>query len=154
MKRVAMLLVLMLVLPVQAEIFKCTVNGNTTFSDQPCAEDAEAISLKLRQPDTEAVNAQQAVTQDFQEASRINRIHTLKRKNEVLTARIDQLQQERQAELDALRKRTYLMDDGRMATREHGLFEEMDNVDAEYQERIRQLEQEIQQNQQQILQLN
>ena len=46
------------------------------------------------------------------------------------------------------------MDDGRMATREHGLFEEMDNVDAEYQERIRQLEQEIQQNQQQILQLN
>lgn len=147
------LLTLLLVLPVQAEIFKCTTNGNTTFSDQPCAKDAQTITLKHRQPDTSAIEAQQAITEHFREESRISRIHALKQENEALADQVEQLQQDRQRELDRLRERTFLMDDGRVATREHDLFEKMERLENEYQQRIRQLEQNIRHNEQQIRQM-
>lgn len=148
-----MLMALSLTLPLQADIFKCTVDGNTLFSDQPCADNAVRLEIEARQPNDKAVASQQAITQRFREESRVNRVHSLKQKNNALSARIDQLQQDRQTELDHLRQRTYTSDDGRMATREHGLFEEMDRLDAEFQQQIQDLKQEIQHNQQQIHQL-
>ncbi|MTI62986.1 DUF4124 domain-containing protein [Methylophaga sp.] len=148
-----MLISLLLPLPLQANIFKCTVNGNTLFSDRPCADNAVRVEIEARQPDETAVISQQAITQRFQEESRVNQVHSLKQKNKLLSAKIDQLQQDRQRELDRLRQRTYTSDDGRIATREHGLFEEMDRLDAEFQQQIQDLKQEVQHNQQQIHQL-
>lgn len=145
-----MVLAVLLALPLQADIFKCTVNGNTQFSDQPCADNAVRVDIDTRQPGEDAVESQQAITQRFQEESRINQVHSLKQKNETLAIRIDQLQQDRQTELNRLGQRTYTSDDGRMATREQGLFEKMDRLDAEFQQQIQDLKQQIQHNQQQI----
>ncbi len=150
MKAALLLMGLMLVLPVSADIYKCRISGNTSFSDQPCGEHAETVEIDSRQPNQQAVQEQQAITQRFQEESRLNQVHDLKRRNDALSARIDHLQQERETELNQMRQRTYITDDGRMATREHGLFEQMDRVDAEYQTRIQDLKQEMQNNQQKI----
>lgn len=153
MRSAVLLLGFILVLPVKADIFKCTVNGYTSFSDQPCGEQAETIEIDSRKPDQQAVQNQQMITQRFQEESRVNQVHELKRRNDQLSARIDRLQQDRQTELNQLRQRTYSTEDGRMATREQGLFEQMDRVDAEYQRQIRDLKSQMQDNQQQIHQL-
>lgn len=144
---------LCLALPLQAEIYKCSKNGATEFSDKPCAANAETVELELSEPDADAIKTQQAITETFREESRVNQIHSLNAKNDVLEAKIEQLQQDRQTELERLRQRTYDAGDGRIATREHGLFEKMDQVDADYQQQIQQLKQEIQLNQQQLNEL-
>ena len=38
---------LMRVMPNQAGIYKCTQNGHTGFSDQPCADKAQSISIHI-----------------------------------------------------------------------------------------------------------
>ncbi|MEC9314936.1 MAG: DUF4124 domain-containing protein [Pseudomonadota bacterium] len=153
MRSAVILLGLMLALSVKADIYKCTVNGNTSFSDQPCSKQAEIIEIDSRKPDQQAVQNQQTITQRFREESRVNQVHALKRRNDELSSRIERLQQDRQTELNQLRQRTYTTEDGRMATREQGLFEQMDRVDAEYQQQIRDLKSQMQKNQQEIHQL-
>lgn len=153
MRSAVILLGLMLALSVKADIYKCTVNGNTSFSDQPCGKQAEIIEIDSRKPDQQAVQNQQMITQRFREESRVNQVHALKRRNDELSSRIERLQQDRQTELNQLRQRTYTTEDGRMATREQGLFEQMDRVDAEYQQQIRDLKSQMQKNQQEIHQL-
>ena len=149
MKAFVAVMGLMMVMPLQAEIYKCTVSGQTEFSDEPCAENAQTISIDIQQPDADAIQSQEAITAQFREESRVNQIHSLNKKNTLLENKIEQLQRERIAEIDSLRQRTYTTDDGRMATREQGLFEKMDKVDADYRQRVDQLRQEIKQNQQQ-----
>ena len=148
-----MLLGFLLAMPLKADIFRCTVNGHTSFSDQPCCEQAETIEIDKRQPDPHAVETQQTITRRFQEESRINQLHELKSRNNHLSVRIEQLQQDRHSELEQLRLRTYTTGDGRIATKEQGLFEKMDKLDTEYQQQIRDLKQQIQDNQRQIHQL-
>lgn len=48
MKRVLLPLALVMaaIEPVQAQIFKCTENGKSVFSDRPCAPDAAAMDVK------------------------------------------------------------------------------------------------------------
>lgn len=134
-------------LPIQAEIYKCTVNGNTEFSDQPCSDNAETVTVDVRKPDQQAIENQQEITATFEEESRVHEIHALNQRNDALEAEILRLQQEREAELEALRARTYDYGDGSIATKEHGLFEKMDQVDADYQQKIEQVQRKIRQNQ-------
>jgi hypothetical protein len=47
MRLLTILLMFLLGLPVQTEIYKCTVNGKTQFSDQLCSDKAEIIELKF-----------------------------------------------------------------------------------------------------------
>lgn len=152
MKALLASFVLLLSLPLQAEIFKCTINGSVSFTDKPCGDNAETVTLEINQPDAEAVKNQQSITQRFEQDTRVNQKQSLRQKNEALTAKIDLLQQQRQRELDSLRQRTYTTEDGRMATREHGLFEKMDKVDSEYQQQIQQLRQQIRANERSITQ--
>ncbi|MCX4186537.1 DUF4124 domain-containing protein [Methylophaga sp. OBS4] len=153
MRFLTALLALVLVLPVQAEIYKCTVNGKTQFSDQPCSDKAEIIELKIRQPKAEDVTTQQQITQQFKEESRVNTIHSLHEENETLKAQITELEKQREAELEELSQRTYQYDDDTIATKEPGLFQKMNDVMASYQKKIRQIENRIRENENTMSQL-
>ena len=139
-------LLCVMVIPVQAEIYKCTINGRTEFSDQPCSEQAEKIDLKVSQPQQTAIEQQQAITATFEEESRVTQIHSLNQHNDDLESEIIRLEQQRDAELEELSARTYITEDGRMATSEHGLFQRMDEVEADYQQQLEQIQQQIQKN--------
>lgn len=138
------------VIPVQAEVYKCMINDQVEFSDQPCSEQAEKIELKVAQPEQIAVDQQQAITATFEEESRINQIHSLNQKNDQLEAEILRLEQQRDAELRTLSARTYTTEDGRIMTSEHGLFQKMDEVAAHYHQAIESLKQRINSNQNQL----
>jgi ubiquinone biosynthesis protein UbiJ len=143
-------LLCLFVIPVQAEVYKCTVNGRTEFSDQPCSDQAEKIEIKVTQPEQTAIDEQRAITATFKEESRVTEIHTLNQQNDHLEAEISRLERQRDAELEELSARTYITEDGRMATSEHGLFQRMDEVTAEYQTAIELIRQQIQRNQNQL----
>jgi hypothetical protein len=153
MRVLTVLFILMLGLPVQAEIYKCTVNGKTQFSDQPCSDKAEIIEIKIHQPEAEDVTTQQQITQQFKEESRVNTIHSLHKENETLKTQITELEKQREAELEELSQRTYQYDDDTIATKEPGLFQEMNDVMVSYQKKIRQIENLIQQNESTMSQL-
>lgn len=150
----AVLLLCLINVPVQAEIYKCMVHGQTEFSDQPCSDQAEKIELKVTQPQQAGVDEQQAITRTFKEESRVYDIHTLKQRNEQLEADIRQLEHSHDEELKQLRARTQLTDDGYMVTSEYGLFEEMNALTARYQQQIQQLQTEIELNERQLQQLH
>jgi ubiquinone biosynthesis protein UbiJ len=135
---------------VQAEVYKCTVNGRTEFSDQPCSDQAQKIEIKVTQPEQTAIDEQRAITATFEEESRVTEIHTLNQQNDHLKAEISRLERQHDAELEELSARTYITEDGRMATSEHGLFQRMDEVTAEYQTAIELIRQQIQRNQNQL----
>jgi ubiquinone biosynthesis protein UbiJ len=143
-------LLCLFVIPVQAEVYKCTVNGRTEFSDQPCSDQAQKIEIKVTQPEQTAIDEQRAITATFEEESRVTEIHTLNQQNDHLEAEISRLERQRDAELEELSARTYITEDGRMATSEHGLFQRMDEVTAEYQTAIKLIRQQIQRNQNQL----
>ncbi len=145
------LCLLWLSLPVAAtEVYKCKVNGAVTFSDQPCSEQAQTIHIDVREPGTEAVKAQQSVTATFEEESRVNEIRQLNQRNDELQQQMRQLQQQHQSEMQKLQARTYDYGDGRVATREYGLFEKMDKLDAQHQQNMQSLQQQIEKNQKAI----
>jgi len=139
-------LLCLFVIPVQAEVYKCTLNGQTAFSDQPCSEQAEKIDIKVKQPEQTAIDEQQAITATFEEESRVSQIHSLNQQNDQLEMEIIRLGQQRDSELEALSARTYITEDGRMATSEHGLFQKMDEVEARYQQQVEQIQYQIQKN--------
>lgn len=129
-----------------ADIYKCNENGNTVFSDQPCSDKAEKLELKLRQPQQQDIAKQQLITATFEEESRISQIHLLNNKNAELEQQIKNLQQSQQTALKSLAEKTYQTEDGRIATKEHGLFKRMAQVFEDHQQKITQLQKEIKTN--------
>jgi dTDP-D-glucose 4,6-dehydratase len=53
----------------QADIYKCVVNGKTTFSQQPCGDNAEVVKPRVVETSAQAVSQQQAVTESLKAAS-------------------------------------------------------------------------------------
>lgn len=150
MRRYWLVLSLLIALPLKAEIYKCTINDQTVFSDSPCSDQAETVTIEIQQPDHQAIERQQSITATFKEESRFNQIRQLNQQNDQLKAEIGQLQQQREDELALLRQKTYALEDGRIGTREHGLFQQMDRVEAFYQQKIEQLQHTIQDNQKRL----
>ncbi len=55
-------LMFLFTLPAQAAVYKCVVDGRTTFSDRPCAADAARVEMKVYRPSAdEAVRAEERV---------------------------------------------------------------------------------------------
>lgn len=129
-------LVLLVVLPLQADVYKCTVNNTTMFSDQPCSDNAERIEIKTTPPATVDVETQQTITATFEEEARVSEVTRLNKENDDIEAEIIALQQQREADLESLRERTYQLDDGRMATSEPGLFDKMNQVMIDTKQKI------------------
>lgn len=146
-------LLALMVLPLQAEVYQCKLNGHTEFSDQPCSEQAQIIELKVQQPQQAAIDAQKAITATFEEESRVNEIYSLNQRNQELEAEIRLLQQQQNAELASLRAKTYTTEDGRIVSTEPGLFKKMDQVVVQYQQQILQVKQQIEQNKSSLNQL-
>jgi hypothetical protein len=136
-----------------AEVYKCEKNGAVEFSDQPCSEQAQTIRIEVHQPEPDAVSAQQSLTATFEEESRISEIRQLNQRNDELEQQMRQAQQQHQVEMQKLQDRTYDFGDGRVATREYGLFEKMDQLDAQHQQNMQSLQQQIEKNQQTLEQL-
>jgi hypothetical protein len=141
-------------LPVQAEIYKCEINGQIEFSGQPCAEDAERIELKVRQPSVKAIAEQKARTESFQEESKFSDIDSLNRKNDALEAQITALEKERQTVLADMREKTYRVDNDTIGTREQGLFKRMQAVGSDYDRKLDRLRQQVYENDLKIEQLH
>ena len=137
-----------------AEVYKCEKNGAIEFSDQPCSAQAQTIRIEVRQPDPDAVSAQQSLTATFEEESRISEIRQLNQRNDELELQMRQEQQRHQEEMQKLQARTYDFGDGRVATREYGLFEKMDELDARHQQNMQSLQQQIKKNEQALEQLH
>lgn len=150
MRRVWLCFGVLIALPLQAQIYKCSIDGETVFSDSPCSEQAETITIDIQQPDQQAIEKQQSITATFEEESRFNQIRQLNQQNDELEAEIVRLQQQREDELALLRQKTYVTGDGRIATREHGLFDQMARVDALYRQKIEQARQAIRHNQERL----
>lgn len=64
-------------LPASAQVFKCTVNGVTTYSERPCGEKPKALELNVHQPDPReralarqraAVDRRDAAVLDYEQA--------------------------------------------------------------------------------------
>lgn len=53
--------------PLSAEVYKCTVNGNITFSDIPCTGDSEPVRMNIFTPSPEEVERANKRTRDIEE---------------------------------------------------------------------------------------
>jgi len=144
----AVLLGISALVQVKADIYKCQLNGNTVFSDQPCSSQAEKIDLKIRQPQQQDIENQQQLTARFEEDSRVNQIHSLHSENKQLEQQINALEVAQQHEFQALAEKTYRTEDGKIVSTEHGLFDKMNVVAKNYQNRIAELEKKIKTNEQ------
>jgi len=136
----------------QAEIYKCTVDGKTSFSDQPCAKNAEILDIKIYKPSTEDIQQQQQSTQRFSESSRVSEILDLKKKNEALENKKLQLQRNMEKELKVLEKKTYSVENGTVST-ERGVFQKMADAQNNYRRDVNKINVEIQKNEQKISRL-
>lgn len=151
--RIFSLVCLLAVFPTaQAEIYKCTVDGKTIFSDKACAKDAEIIEIDIYKPSAEDVQQQQQSTQGFSESSRVSEILALKKKNEVLENKKLQLQKSTEQQLKALEKKTYSVPNGTMST-ERGVFQKMADVENDYRRDVNKINVERQKNERKISEL-
>lgn len=137
---------LFFIYPAQADIYKCTVNGKTVFSDQVCAENAEKIEIKVYKPSDDEVAKQREATKNHDNQARINEIASLKEKNDSLRHKITQLEREKQVELQRLGKGIYRHSETTVATHEYGLFQKMAAVEQDYQQKTAQINAEISRN--------
>ncbi|MGD9888025.1 MAG: DUF4124 domain-containing protein [Halothiobacillaceae bacterium] len=91
----------------QAEIFKCVQNGKTTFSQQPCAANAQLVELDVHQPSAQSVKEQAAIHAGMQaHSNRIERDYgalVLQRRIADSAAAIAEMMRERDARLADLR---------------------------------------------------
>lgn len=71
--RALFILAMFVALPVSAEVFKCTVNGVTTYSEHPCGDKPKAVELNVHQPDArERALARQRAAVDRRDAAVID----------------------------------------------------------------------------------
>ena len=92
---------------VNAEIFKCVQDGKTTFSQQPCAANAQLVELEVHQPSAQSVQEQANLHAGMQaHSSRIERdygVLVLQRRIADSAAAIAEMMRERDAKLADLR---------------------------------------------------
>ena len=96
---------------VHADIFKCVQDGKTTFSQQPCAANAQAnmqvIELEVYQPSAQSLKEQAAIHAGMRaNSSRIERdygVLVLQRRIEDSAAAIAEMMRERDVRLANLR---------------------------------------------------
>ncbi|MCG8429195.1 MAG: DUF4124 domain-containing protein [Chromatiales bacterium] len=132
-------LVLLFPLSVNAGIYKCVVDGKTTFSQSPCAPDAQEITIKKQPaPYKEAATQRtEKINAALDEVGRKNQITRLEKKESALQRKISRLDRERDAELKKLeRKKRRAENNFAGATWEQSISEEMQAVSMTYADKI------------------
>jgi len=117
-----------------ADIYKCTKNGQVTFSDMPCAPAAKPIEVQVYMPsDDEAARAQERannVQQELASNSKQRQLAALDREIEIKNNKLNN-------ELDALRfKKTRAANNLAGAAWENSISAEMQAVTLRYQNEI------------------
>jgi len=129
-----------------ADIYKCNVNGEQVFSDQPCTRNAEKVELKVYQPKAEDINQQQRATKRYIEDSQYDEIDALRKKNKSLKVKIHQLIKQRNKKVQLLNEKVYEYSDTIIASSDPNVFKNIEALNAEYLRKIDQLEAEIHRN--------
>lgn len=136
--RTIILTVAMLAAPfAQADIYKCKVNGQTVFSQMPCAPDAVVVQPKVVQPSAAAVAEQEAVNASVRAAAssmeRSRRMGQIERAIADIDARIAQMEVDRDRTISSLRfSRNYANNNLAGATWQQSLAAEMEAVAVQY----------------------
>ena len=85
-----------------AQVFKCSVDGRTVFSDRPCSADSAPIDLRPAMGQYDRDAAREAETRTSRERARVSEIETERR---VSQNRVQaEIEAKRQAELDRCAK--------------------------------------------------
>lgn len=139
MKRTHLVLLLLLPLTAQAEIFRCTnAKGTTTFSDLPCGNDATPYQVQVYQPSAEeqaaAKQAHEQTLQSLDVAQKERELHRLQEE-------MEQNDQQMRRELGQLRAKK----DQAGAIGEQNIANEMQAVSQRYQNSNRLLQGQIDQ---------
>lgn len=148
------LLILLLLMPAlaQASVYRCVIDGVTTFSQTPCAEDAEKIEVKPVQPATEqGADATQSAREHLDQVS----VDVRKRNINIQIRRLEDrrrgLQRQRDAELDRLKAQQGTARNNLAGATYHaGLAQEMRAVNERYTADINSLQTEIDQLRQEL----
>lgn len=78
---------------VQAAVYQCTVNGNVTFSDIPCAGNAKPMDLRIYTPPAEAVaqasQQTEAIEKDLAASQKQRQIAALQTEMEARTQKMN-----------------------------------------------------------------
>jgi predicted RNase H-like nuclease (RuvC/YqgF family) len=139
------------VLPAQAEVFKCTVNGKLTYSDKPCAENAESIELNYYKPRQEDIDRQLETTQRFEEGSRINKIEFIKEQNKRLQTQIKRANSQYDIDMAEMMKQGEVYKKGdKLYSKVHGLPEKIKQYKQNHQKTINRLQQQLSSNEKEI----
>lgn len=144
-------------LTVQAQVYKCKVDGKTVFSDQSCAPDAKQINVRPAAghsptaPTPGSVNASPAVVNSSSNPQAVvarmeheRAIREIESKIQRLRSRVLEEQDSMNREVAALRdQKQYANNNLAGATWQQSLSGEMSAVVARYDVRIRGIEAEI-----------
>lgn len=141
-----------------ADIYKCVVNGKTTFAQQPCAANAVKVEVNTHQPsDEERQRAQESAefNQSYNAENKLKyKILTLNRKNSDLKRNIEDYQSKMDSEIEDLKRdKSRSANNLAGATWEKSLSEEMSAVTSKYQVKIEQANREISRNDDKISRL-
>ena len=139
--RILALFILIISFPVKAEFYKCVVNGKSTFSDRPCAEDSEKIEIKVYRPETNKISSTHERTERMTFKSKIYRVKSRikSKEREIKRYRIAM-----DRELSDLKdKKRFAANNSSGATWEISISNEMESVVAKYNSKISGAEGEI-----------
>lgn len=150
MSRIWLVISLFIVLPVQADIYKCEETGYIHYQDKPCASGSEKVELDLYQPSKEEIEQQNKRTAAYNENSRIYQINQLKQKNRELEKQKKTLELENKAKYDEMQNQTYDVGNGMVATRDPTLLENMRVILEQHSQQLKSLQREIDKNRYQI----
>lgn len=137
--------------PLHAEIYKCvTPQGKTTFSQHPCDDSAEIITLKTTQP-AQPVKSVSAYSSELEAISTRTDIRKLERRIDKLETRKRYLHRRMDAELGTLRTKKRLANNNLAgATWEASISSEMKAVSASYTTKIQSTQAQIDQAQREL----
>lgn len=128
----------MLASAAEAEIYKCERDGETVFSQTPCAPNAQEVTVKVHTPDPEAAKlaAERAeATNEAVDTSMERR--RIEREISDLEDRIRGYERRMDSELTSLRlKKTRAANNTAGATWEQSISDEMSAVTSRYQTKI------------------
>lgn len=137
--RLILALVLLNPLIVQSgQIYKCVVNGETTFSQRPCADDAELISIKPHPiANKDAAGRVEKLNDALDEVSASNRLSDLQKEERALIKEIERYDRMRDRDLKSLQAKKFRAKNNLAGAEwEQSISQEMQSVNMKYSSKI------------------
>jgi len=137
MRYLVLLVLVVLCLPAHAEIYKCVIDGKTTFSQSPCATDAKVVNPQYSKPPSDAKEQIQARQEATEKMSKQFRLDEIEQQIAATYQAETDTQAARQRELNALRvSMAYSNNNLAGATRDQGLATQMQAVNGKYDSQL------------------